>query len=409
MIFLAVSRPTFTLSVTVSMTKLLLKELQHFGLSKNLSTVYLALFEVGEAKAGELIRKTGLHRNLVYTALNTLEEKKLITKISRRGIAVYKSLDPATLMRELREKESLALHIIETLQTMKNPNKQEVIVHEGLAELRRKEIELYTLPNKNDTMYVIGISPLWYNTLGKKTYEKICTAQQTHEYTFQAMGSFPADHPHIQSLAKQAGCDIRAKGNLSSEATEMIILSDRVVISLFVEPYTCIEIVNAEIARNYIRYFELLWKQETQTYSGWKEIESLFFDELLPAQSPGDTEFNLGAGYGDEASAEQVADFYLRYNTARTKKCVHKKLVFFEHHREAARQEFIDSGDEKFEYAKLKYLPSEFYTPMQTHIIAGNLILVMWGENPVATRYQNPNTVAAFQKQFDFMWETAKW
>ena len=46
------------------------QELQQIGLTPNQALVYLALFRMGEAKAGQLIRKTGLHRNLVYGALH---------------------------------------------------------------------------------------------------------------------------------------------------------------------------------------------------------------------------------------------------------------------------------------------------------------------------------------------------
>ena len=55
---------------------MLLKELQKLGFTKNLATVYTTLFDLGEAKAGNIVRSTGLHRNLVYLALEELEEKK---------------------------------------------------------------------------------------------------------------------------------------------------------------------------------------------------------------------------------------------------------------------------------------------------------------------------------------------
>ena len=90
----------------------LYQDLQALGLSANQAQVYLILVRGGQSKAGAIIKKTGLHRNLVYTALEELLEKRLISKGSLKGIAAYKMLSPARILVEPQEKARLAQKVV---------------------------------------------------------------------------------------------------------------------------------------------------------------------------------------------------------------------------------------------------------------------------------------------------------
>jgi len=667
---------------------MLLKDLQKLGFSKNVSNVYLTLFELGQARAGEIIKKVGIHRNLVYQALDKLEQKKLIAKTNTRGVATYKTLDPARLMNELREKEVLLHGIIEELETIQKPKSQEIVVREGIEELRKFELNIYNNMEKGETLYHLGLATNWHDTIGKKTYEKLIEIQNEKQFFIRAIGGYIQNEEEIYQTKTHGLTEFKIIPAITTRKNEITIFRDSIFIKLFVEPYTIVEIKNAEIAESYKKYFnllweensrtlrgeegarlfledtlkynhvyfiggnggmetyypnvwnwykkerleknvfwhdlidpgmtlsgskdattifdeplyewkflpeavasphvicvygnkvaniiwkedsviniieddgvaegykryhkylwnqevttytgweeithllnevvleelqegdyecvigagygteetldnvdsifrvhnkkiidkklqknillyqkygsffedqvkklgdpsfnnihikhlpdtnatpvetliykhkaiityfgenpvatvyerpeivagfkarfDLLWNQETQTYTGWEEIEQLFFNQILPAQSAGDTEYNLGAGYGESGEDERVRDFYLRYNTERTKRNINKQLLFSERHRKASREEFVNAGDPNFEHVKLKYLPDDYYSAMQTHIGAGKVIIVMWGDNPVATVYGSPTIVESFKKQFDLMWGIAK-
>ena len=131
------------------------KDLQKIGFTKNLATIYILLAELGEAKAGEIVKKTGLHRNIVYLALQTLEAKQLIMKTERRGIALFKMLDPKRIMNEVKEKERFAGEIVEELKTLYKPRAQQIIIHEGMEEIERAAMNLYRQGNEGDAMYLL--------------------------------------------------------------------------------------------------------------------------------------------------------------------------------------------------------------------------------------------------------------
>src|SRR3989344_6528769 len=76
------------------------EELQVLGLTRNESEVYEALVKSGLTKAGHLIARLDVHRNIVYEALESLIRKGFVTKESKQArqqieqqITVYEGID----------------------------------------------------------------------------------------------------------------------------------------------------------------------------------------------------------------------------------------------------------------------------------------------------------------------------
>ncbi|MEK7641805.1 MAG: helix-turn-helix domain-containing protein [Patescibacteria group bacterium] len=71
--------------------------LEKIGLSKHESAIYLALLELGPSHIARIAEKASTHRPLVYKALPSLLEKKLITKTQRKGRTIYMAEPPNRL------------------------------------------------------------------------------------------------------------------------------------------------------------------------------------------------------------------------------------------------------------------------------------------------------------------------
>jgi sugar-specific transcriptional regulator TrmB len=88
--------------------------------------VYLALMELGSAKAVNIARKVGLNRTSVYDILEVLLQKGLISKYKKGGATFFSALEPKQLITYLdREKEEVSAKI----------EKQKQKVNELLPEL----------------------------------------------------------------------------------------------------------------------------------------------------------------------------------------------------------------------------------------------------------------------------------
>ncbi len=138
------------------------QQLQQLGLGKNESLVYLALFEIGRAKAGEIIAHTGLHRNLVYTALEKLVKDNLVAKFIKNDVAIFEANNPKMLLDKLENQKEIAKEVIANLRIKQIAVPHEVKVyegHEGIIEARKVVKNL----KAGDTGYAFGGSELMYS------------------------------------------------------------------------------------------------------------------------------------------------------------------------------------------------------------------------------------------------------
>jgi len=73
------------------------KILEKIGLTKHESAIYLALVEMGPSNISKISEKTSIHRPLVYKALPSLLDKKLITETKKVKGVVYVAEPPNRL------------------------------------------------------------------------------------------------------------------------------------------------------------------------------------------------------------------------------------------------------------------------------------------------------------------------
>jgi sugar-specific transcriptional regulator TrmB len=237
------------------------KQLEDVGLTPNQSVVYLSLFRAGESKAGEIIKKTGLHRNLVYRALEDLTNKKLIMVSRVKGIAVYKVLSPSRLLADAQEKERAAKQLIEELAALsKKANNQEVIIYEGIDEFRRHAMRSYSLAKNGGLVRYLGTSAKWHEVIGSALEKDLNSIQREKKIHMRGITKepFPGLKSYLDDIKGFA--EVRFNPLVSSDTNNIEILEDRIGIQSFVEPYLVIEIINEELAKNYQSYFDFLWK-----------------------------------------------------------------------------------------------------------------------------------------------------
>jgi len=237
------------------------RDLEKIGLTPNQALVYLTLFRATEAKAGEIIKKTGLHRNLVYVSLQELTDKKLVTSSKVKGVTIFKMLSPTRLLSDLQEKERVAKGVVEELSLLgKSGNEQEIIVYEGIEEFRRHVLRSYAVAKRGDLIRYLGTSPRWHEVVGPELEGEIYLVQKEKKLRMRGISkiSFPAIKEYLRNTAGLT--ELRINPLISSDTNNVEILNDRICIQSFVEPYSVVEIINKEVAKNYQNYFDFLWK-----------------------------------------------------------------------------------------------------------------------------------------------------
>jgi len=388
------TKPLFNIFYTQGM---LLKDLQSIGFTKNLAEVYLVLAQLGgQAKAGEIIKKLGIHRNIVYVCLDKLIEKKLITKIEERGITVYKVLDSSRIMNEIHEKEQLAKNIIEEIEAMKqHPDTQEVIVHEGLEGFRNFSLSVLQKMEEGETLQVLGsIGDKWYEFMGEKKYQQYAQLQLKKKIRWQMISyldsirdnKFLNEHPDL--------CKVKLLPQSYNNPANINIFGDTVALQIFTEPFSVIEIKNRSLAEVYRNYFELLWNNNTWTLRG-EAGAKVFMEDTL---SCGDVYWIGGNGGVEKFYPEIWNDYKI--------KRIDKKVFWHDLITPGMALSSTKTGNMIYDepYYEYKFLPATVTGPHVICLYGNKMASIVWKEDTVINIIEDQEVVETYKKYFHYLW-----
>jgi len=238
------------------------QDLQILGLSSNQATVYLALARSGQSRAGEIIKRTSMHRNLVYVALQELIERNLVASNKIKGIAAFKTLSFARLLEEPRHKERLAKRLAEDMARIAHraTSAQEIVVHEGIDELRRYLIGTYDRTPSRSLIRYLGFSSHWNDIIERDMEDQLIRTHLDKKIQMRAIAKSLTQEQQRYARRTKGFSLFRISPIVSDETNEIEILDDRISIRLFASPFFVVEIVNKELAKNYQNYFDSLWR-----------------------------------------------------------------------------------------------------------------------------------------------------
>ncbi len=134
----------------------MIEELQQLGFTKNTATIYLILQNSpSKLKAGEIIKQTTLQRSAVYSSLDELIKRNLITKIEKGGIATYSANDVEFLIEEKNSILQQTKKVVSKIKKAKNLKEREVLIYEG-DDVTKKIASISINSDKNETVYFMG-------------------------------------------------------------------------------------------------------------------------------------------------------------------------------------------------------------------------------------------------------------
>ena len=238
--------------------------LEDAGLTKNESTVYLSLLEIGASSATQIIRKTGLHRAVVYDLLERLIEKALVGYAINGRKKFFEATNPERLKELLQEKaEKLSEILPRLLELSKFQTKLEVKIYKGKEGiknifediLRSKPVEWLSLGSSGETYKAL---PYFLEHFHKTRIKNKIIARGLLLDT-------PTARKRGQTLSKMAYSEVRYLKRSVVTPTVMNIYDDRVALYSVNEekiPFIIL-IENKEISKSFKEYFEWLWNMST--------------------------------------------------------------------------------------------------------------------------------------------------
>ncbi|MFH1638651.1 MAG: helix-turn-helix domain-containing protein [Candidatus Woesearchaeota archaeon] len=231
-----------------------MNEFEAIGLTKTEAKIYSVLVDLGKAQAGNISRKTGIHRRSVYDALERLIEKGLVSFIKENDKRYYIPSDPKRIREIIDEQNLKILNILPELEAKYNSikQKQETLFYKGKEGIRTiLEDQL----KEGKTIYVMG---------GSRKAPEILRFY-LHHYTEKRVKlgiRLKIIYSGVSESSRRVPfADVRFVAEEFATPVATNIYGDNVAIILWTAEPVAILIRNMEIARTYKKYFDVLWKR----------------------------------------------------------------------------------------------------------------------------------------------------
>ncbi len=226
------------------------EELKQAGLTENESKVYLALLDLGPSLAGQISRKTGLHRRTVYDTADMLAKKGLIGYILKNNRRLFQASNPNRILEIIKEKQDLIEPVIKKLKEKytKTKEKEETNFYKGKEGLKT----VFEDQLNYKEILILGASPKAYEVLQFyfKWYDK---ARKQKKIKVKIIAS-------DRKIKRIPLAEIHYLPEKYSNPVSVNIYGDKTAIVLWAEKPTAIVIKDKSITEGYRKYFELMWK-----------------------------------------------------------------------------------------------------------------------------------------------------
>jgi len=253
----------------------MIKELQTIGFSKNEAIIYEALVEHGPCKAGLLINKLDIHRNIIYQSLEKLVLKGFATKVIEGKIWRFQITDPNSLLSKVKQQENVFTEIIKTIQLHSNKSEQQIVVYEGLESYRNYWIESLERIPEGSIDYVVGAPDIasWVAIMGKK-YQEYTDLQIKKKIVWKTIKFEITDtdremmkkHPNLTDYRLWPR-NIVCNGNFN-------VVHDTIILHTMVEPLRIIEIRDKVLVEIFKNYFDMMWEKSEPVTIESKKLKS---------------------------------------------------------------------------------------------------------------------------------------
>lgn len=223
------------------------------GLTRREANAYLALLELGEAKAGQVAKLSHEDRTNVYDSLSGLVKKGLASYVMKGNATYYRAAPPEKLKDYMFEKEKALYETLSELSRVYKSGKKTTVVRTFEGKEGLKTVLSDILRQRNEivgfgaTDRMVHLFPGFANRYLREREKRGITSRQ-----FFAEGDpiLPCKLTTYKMIPREF-----------SGPASTVIYGEKVAILLwFAKPPIAILIESKEVAQAYRKKFEFMWK-----------------------------------------------------------------------------------------------------------------------------------------------------
>ncbi len=225
--------------------------LRKIGLSESDTRVYLALLKLGRANVTQLAERSGVHRTNIYSILDKLKEMGLVSSFNEDNKMKFKVSDPENLLNYLRENEEAIKKLLPDLKKIRESVKEKVSVDvfRGIKGMKSAFNDIIREKKNIIGWGLTGQLRKYMPVYAKQYLRDIRRFKIKNRYIYVEGTEFRDKLFDVKLLPKEF---------LTPVATQ--VYADKIHITIWEPDFVSITIKSKEIANNYRKHFELLWK-----------------------------------------------------------------------------------------------------------------------------------------------------
>ncbi len=246
-----------------------LADLKKIGLTDGEIKVYSALLELGDCTKTMLAKLSGVSPSNIYDITNRLAVKGMISKVETNGVTHFSPANPRHILdfiedkkRELDNEVAVANSLIPMLaaQFGKIPGRVKVEVFQGWEGMKTVFEDMFEECKKGDYNYVFGASRGEEDAVADRFFTKYSRLREQKGIITNIIFNEELRNrkERISFFLKSGKCNVR----FLPQATmaEIMLYKNKAEIIILVKEPLVIRITGEEVAKSFLRYFEMLWK-----------------------------------------------------------------------------------------------------------------------------------------------------
>lgn len=234
-------------------------KLRDAGLNDKESRIYVKLLYLNEATVSRVAKETSINRSLLYFILSDMEARGFVSYIIKSNVRFYGAVEPEKILNILEEKKSSFQSIMPDLVKLsklsgERPRIEILEGKEGIKTILNEILRLnkdwyaFNVPGKGPE--ILGPSVHAFEIQRQKKgirLKTICTNSKDGRKRAKEFSAMK--HTQVKII----------KEKYDSPASNYIY-ADRLVIIFWYEQFPfAIRIIDKNLAKSYIKYFEYLW------------------------------------------------------------------------------------------------------------------------------------------------------
>jgi len=230
------------------------------GLTDNEARVYFAALALGPATILKISRAAEVKRTTVYSVIEALKQRGLVT-IELRGLKqLYVAENPEKLESMLEEKKERLQAVLPEFSALYNLKKGEGIIkyYEGLEAVKSTYEQLLNDVRVHEDYLVISDQRQWYD-LDKAYFQNFTERRAKLNVCTRLLLQDSAPAREHKKFEKNYHEEVKILPAHTQLTTNLVIIPKRIVIHQLIPPVMAIVIENKNIVQLHRELFEIAW------------------------------------------------------------------------------------------------------------------------------------------------------